>query len=365
MSEILFSKLARLGEQLEGTTKRLELAELLAEFIRTLAPPEIPPAVRLIIGQVFPESEGKALNLSWSAVMEVIDELTAPQPTVSSEIRSQAVDGGEAVRMLFERARLTPPQTPPPTLLEVFQTLEQIAETAGKGSRARKAVLLRGLLERSTPIEAKYLTKVILQEMRHGVNEGILLDGIARAAGIQVKHIRRANQLWGDIGEVALAAMAGGKQALQQASIRVFRPIKPMLAQTAEDLAAAFEAWPGRLALEYKLDGARVQIHVRGDRVCIYSRQLNEVTDSLPDVAAEILDKLSAREAVLEGEALAVDAQGRPLPFQHLMRRFQRKYDIAETIREVPVQLYLFDALYVDGRSLIDVPNRDRWRALK
>lgn len=360
-----FARLADLGQQLEETSKRLELAALLADFLRALSPEEIAPAVRLTIGQVFPEWDGRALNVSWRAVETVLDELIDVPPAVRDEISSQAVDGGERVRMLLERARRQPSEPPPLTILEVFQAFEIIAETAGKGSRARKEALLRALLVRATPVEAKYLVKVIYQEMRHGVSEGIMLEAIARAAGLKTGLVRRANQLWGDLGEVAMVALAEGKAGLERAAIRLFRPLKPMLAQTAGDLAEAFERYQGRVALEYKLDGARVQIHRRGDEVRIYSRQLAEVSVSLPDVAAEVREKLAAEEAILEGEVVAVDAQGRPLPFQHLMRRFRRQHDLAATIEAIPIQLHLFDALYLNGQMLVDEPYQARWRALE
>ena len=267
--------------------------------------------------------------------------------------------------MLLERARREPPIGPPLGLLEVFDTLEAIAETAGKGSRARKAGLLEGMLKRASAVEAKYLVKVIYGEVRHGVSEGILLDGIAKAAGIKARVVRRANQLWGDLGEVALTALRDGTDGLSKATLRLYRPVKPMLAQTADDMADAFESLGGRLALEFKLDGARVQIHRRGAQVRIYSRQLSDVTASLPDVVAEVQAKMAAQEAIVEGEALAVDAAGRPLPFQHLMRRFRRVHDVAETVAEIPVELYLFDALSLDGHSLVDESNQARWAALQ
>ncbi len=365
MGDTPFAKLADLGEQLERTTKRGELAALLAGFLQELSPQEIPPAVRLTIGQVFPEWDGRALNVSWKAVMAVMDGLIEASPTVRDEVWAQAVDGGEGVRLLLERARRDAPHPPPLTLLEVYRTFEVIAETAGRGSRARKEALLRDLLGRATPVEAKYLVKVIYQEMRHGVSEGIMLDGIARAAGAKTRLVRRANQLWGDVGEVALVALTEGEAALKVATVRLFRPLKPMLAQTADDLAEAFDRYPGRVALEYKLDGARVQIHRRGDEVRIYSRNLANVTASLPDVVAEVRAGLSAEEAVLDGEAVAVDAEGRPLPFQHLMRRFRRVHDIAATVQEIPVQLYLFDVLYINGQSQMDAPCQERWASLE
>ena len=365
MSETPFSHLAQLGERLEQTSKRREMAALLAEFLRELSPAEIPPAVRLTIGQIFAEWDSRALNLSWKAIMSILESLTNTSPAARDQMSAQAVDGGELVFLLLERSRRRSPVPPSLTILEVFRTLEAIAETQGRGSRAQKEALLQSLLERATPVEAKFLTKVIYQEMRHGVSEGLMIEGIAKASGARTHLVRRANQLWGDLGEVALLALTEGEKSLSKAAIRLFRPLKPMLAQTVEDLPSAFERFEGRVALEYKLDGARVQIHRQRDQVHIYSRNLTDVTASLPDVVAEILCRPTSAEVILEGELIALDSSGRPLPFQHLMRRFRRKHDIMTAVNEIPVQLHLFDALYVDGRQLVDAPYQERWAALK
>jgi DNA ligase-1 len=364
-TETAFSRLAELGEQLEQTTKRRELAALLADFLCRLSSSEIPAAVRLTIGQVFPEWDGRALNVSWKAVIAAVDDLVDAPDDVREEVSAQAVDGGEVVYRLLERARRQPPVPPPLTILEVYGGFEEIAETAGRGSRARKESLVRELFERATALEAKYLSKVIYKEMRHGVSEGVMLDGIALAAGVKKPLVRRANQLWGDVGEVARVALASGAPGLEEATLRLFHPIKPMLAQTTEDLTEAFERYQGKLALEYKLDGARVQIHRQGGKARVYSRNLADVTASLPDVVEQVLQGLAAQEAILEGEAIAVDAGGRPLPFQHLMRRFRRKHAVEEMVREIPVQLFLFDCLYADGSSLVDSPYRERWAVLE
>ena len=365
MNGTAFVKLAQLGEQLEQTSKRREMTVMLADFLRELSPEEIPPSVRLVIGQVFPEWDGRALNVSWKTMMAVVNTLTDAPDTVREQIAAQAVDGGESVRYLLEQARRHPPIPPSLTILDVFHTLEEIAATAGRGSRAQKEALLLSLFERATPVEAKTLSKIIYREMRHGVSEGLMLEGIARAAAVKSKHVRRANQLWGDLGEVALVALTEGEAPLQGATLRLFRPLKPMLAQSVESLGEAFERFEGRIALEYKLDGARVQLHRLGQKVRIYSRNLADVTSSLPDVVAEIEDGQAAGEFIFEGEAVAIDGQGRPLPFQHLMRRFRRKHAIRDMIEEIPVQLYLFDALYVDGESLVDAPYHERWSTLQ
>lgn len=357
--------LAQLLTRVEQTSKRLELASLLADFLKRLEPEEVPAAVRLITGQVFAEWDERALNVSWQTVSEVVKGMVAATAADQEQIYAQAVDGGQAIQMLLERARRLPPEPPPLTVLEVYQTFEQIAAVSGSGSRARKEGLLRSLLQHAGPVEAKVIVKNVFGEMRHGAGEGIMLEGIARAAGMPTAAVMRANQLWGDLGEVAYMALTGGEAAVKAASIKLFRPMKPMLAATADEMGEAFARHEGRLALEYKLDGARVQIHKEGDRVRIYSRQLQDVTASLPDVAAMAGQGVRAESAVLDGEAVAVDAAGRPLPFQDLMRRFRRVRDIAAMVAEIPLRLYLFDLLYLNGRPLIDEPYTARWQALE
>jgi DNA ligase-1 len=249
--------------------------------------------------------------------------------------------------------------------LGVYRTFEEIAETAGPGSRRKKEELLNSLFLRAQPVEAKYIVKNVVREMRHGVSEGILLDAIAQAAEVPKKLVRRANMLCGDLGEVASIALTESEEGLKRIKPRLFRPLKPMLAQMADDVAQAFQEHKGKTALEYKLDGARVQIHKAGDEVRIYSRNLSEVTPSLPEVVDQVREEVRADSAILEGEVIAVDEMGRPLPFQHLMRRFRRIHNLRELMREVPIRLYLFDILYRDGASLVDEPNHERWRALQ
>ena len=229
MRETPLAELASLGERLERTTSRLELAGLLAEFLQKLDPTEVPAGVRLGIGQVFPEWDGRALNLSWKAAMKVVGGLASPTDTDRETIFAEAEETGEAVRMLLERSRTEPHQPPPLTILDVYRAFEEIAAATGRGSRKRKEDLLRGLLLRATPMEAKYIVKDVLAEMRHGVGEGIMLEAVAQAAGVKPKLVRRANMLWGDLGEVALVALTEGEAALKQATVRLFRPLKPML----------------------------------------------------------------------------------------------------------------------------------------
>jgi DNA ligase-1 len=340
------------------------MTDMVAQFVKKLAPDEVPAALRLLIGQVFPEWDDRALNLSWRAVSKTVDDLTEPSEEDRRKVYEEAVDAGGAVRILLERSCKAAPQPPSLTILDVYQTFEDIAETKGKGARARKELLLRSLLLRASSLEAEYIVKNVIREMRHGVSEGIVLDAIAVASGAPKGVVRKANMLCGDLGEVAAVALTQGESGLRQIRPRLFRPIKPMLAQMAKDLAEPFEYHKGKIALEYKLDGARVQIHKDGDRVRIYTRTLSEVTQSLPEVVEQIRQEARADRAIMEGEVIAVDSRGRPLPFQHLMRRFRRVHKIEEVARDVPVQLYLFDILCSDDTSLVDLPYQKRWQLL-
>jgi DNA ligase-1 len=360
-----FETLALLGEELEQTSGRLEMRAKIAQFLRELGVEEIPPGLRLLIGQVFPEWDDRTLNLSWRTLLKVAASLTTASEADWQQAFSETVDAGDAVRLVLDRFREEPAQQPALTILEVYTSFEAIAETKGKGSRARKEELLASLMSRASATEAKYLVKNVLREMRHGVSEGIVLDAIAEAFDTKKQLVRRANMLLGDLGEVALTAMKRGDAGLKEIHPRLFRPLKPMLAQPANSLEEAFEHHAGEVALEYKLDGARVQIHKDGPTVRIYTRNLSEVTNSLPEIIQEAREQLNADSAIVEGEVIAVDADGRPLPFQHLMRRFRRVHNVEETAQQIPVQLHLFDVLYLDGEGLVDVPYEQRWRILQ
>jgi DNA ligase-1 len=365
MTQTSFETLASLGESLQKTSGRLQMRDEIARFLRELASDELRAGVRLLLGQPFPEWDERTLNLSWRAVLETITDLTEASAGEWQDVFDQAVDAGEAVRLLLERLGRTTPLPPALSILDVYTTLETIAEARGKGSRRQKEQLLESLLSRASPLEAKYLVKNILGEMRHGVSEGILLDAIAEASGARQQTVRRANMFLGDLGDVASLALLQGQKGLEQTRPLLFRPLKPMLAQPVEHLKEAFEFHKGEVALEYKLDGARVQIHKSGSSVKIFTRNLSQATASLPEVVDQVLDQTQADEAILEGEVIAIDGQNRPLPFQHLMRRFRRVHKVEELARQVPVQLHLFDILYRDGEVLVDRPYEERWRILE
>ncbi len=247
-------------------------------------------------------------------------------------------------------------------VVEVDAAFERMATVEGPGSTAERVRLLSDLLARATERERDFLARLVLGELRQGALESLMADAVAKATGLPVSTVRRALQLTGDLPTVAAAARRGGADALASFGIRLFRPIQPMLASTAEDPVDAL-AKLGSASLDWKLDGARVQVHRQGDEVRIYTRRLNEVTDAAPELAEAAL-ALPASSLVLDGEAIALAPDGRPRPFQETMRRFGRRLDVERMRRELPLSPFFFDLLFVDGSSLIDRPAQERFAAL-
>jgi DNA ligase-1 len=360
MSDLL--QLAQLGESLAATKKKLAQRALIGAYLKALPREEVAIAARLLIGRVFSESDPRILNLSATAVSRVLQQLTGT--AMDWETIGETVDFGDASEKWLN-ARGQKPKGKPLQLPELYAAYEAIAQDTGAGSRERKDKLVLALLSRASPLEAKYIVKHLVKEMRVGVSEATVLDGLADVTGIPIASIRRANQISGDMGEVARMALDSGAAGLARLSVRLGVPLKPMLAQSAETMAEAFSKMDGPFALEFKLDGARVQIHKQGDAVHLYTRQLSDVTSSLPEVVEQVRAGLRAKDAILDGEVIAITAAGRPRPFQEVMRRFGRERDIAEQQKEIPTHLYLFDVLLADIDLCLDWPNQKRWEKLQ
>ncbi len=262
------------------------------------------------------------------------------------------------------QAAATGPVAESPTveLAEVDAALERIAGTLGRGSADTRLGLLRDLLSRLTEEERRFLVGLITGELRQGALEGLLVEAVARAAGVPASDVRRAVMLAGDLPQVAHAALTAGAAGLGAFAVELFRPVQPMLAGTAETEAEAL-AELREAVLEWKLDGARVQIHKAGDEVRVYSRRLNEVTHAVPELV-ELIRLIPARELIAEGEAIALRPDGTPHPFQTTMTRFGRRLEVERARAEVPLTLFLFDLLYLDGASLMDEPLARRTAAL-
>ncbi len=363
----LFKSLAELLEKIEVTKKRLEIIDLAADFVRRLEAEEVEPAVSMILGRAFPKWSQKTLDVSWATLSGILQRIAGVDWDVFREAFGSTGDVGAAVKSVFEKTNVKKQALlleKTLTITEVKRLLRSIAGTAGSGSREKKERLIAALLSQASPVEAKYLVKIFVGEMRTGLYEGLMEQAVAKAFDVPLATVQKASMALGDIGEVAAIAKTEGKERLSQVGFKVFRPVKLMLAQTADDVSDALAEHGGKTAFEYKYDGARVQIHKQGSEVRVFSRRLTDVTQSLPEVVEAVKANSEVDEAILEGEVIAVDDIGSPIPFQHLMRRFKRVHKVEDMAEKIPVKLHLFDVLYLNGESLISRPYLQRRRIL-
>ncbi len=358
-----FKTLSELLEKVEATKKRLEIIDFTANYLKTLSSGEIEPAINMMVGRAFPKYSQKSLDVSWSTLTKIFECISQFDWDVFREAMAKTGDIGSATKKVLENTKIkkqTQLATKSLTLVEVRRSFEAIAQASGAGSRTKKERLISVLLSRATPVEAKYLVKIFTGEMRTGMHEGLMEQAVAKAFNVPAKTVQYAAMVFGDIGEVAEIIKTKGIESLQEANFRVFRPVKLMLAQNAESVTEALEEQDGESAFEYKYDGARVQIHKQDDHVEIFSRRLSDVTESLPEIVETIKQNLKSKSTIVEGEVVALDEAGFPIAFQHLMRRFKRTRNITDMAHRMPLTLYLFDILYLNGESLVALPYLQR-----
>ncbi|KRE84156.1 ATP-dependent DNA ligase [Arthrobacter sp. Soil764] len=309
---MLLLELVKTAEAVTSTRSRLAKVDALAQLLGRLEPEEIPTAVGWLVAK---PRQGR-VGVGWSAVAAARED-PAVEPTL--------------------------------TVADLDAALDLLLATAGTGSGAGRAATLRKLMAAATAPEQSFIAGVLLGELRTGALEGVLTDAVARAAGKPVAAVRRAAMLSGDLGGTALLAITGTEAELDAVGLVVGRPVQPMLAATAGSPSAALEA-TGEASVEYKLDGARIQVHRAGDNVSIFTRNLADVTHRLPEVV-EVVRGLPLRDVILDGETLALDEEGGPRPFQETMARFG-----ADAARETVLHPWFFDVLHLDGRDLLDEP---------
>ena len=323
---LMLTDIVAVSREVAATRSRLKKIAHLAAILRQLDSAELPAAVGFLCGEL---RQGR-LGLGPRALSRLSTE---PEPT------------GPAVTLL--------------ELDAVFQALEDLS---GKGAASEREQLLGALFARLTAEERQFVVRLILGELRQGALESIVLDALAEAAQVSSESVRQAMLFAGNAADVAVSAFRGGEAELAAFSVQLFRPLRPMLAQSAKDAAEAFSR-TAPAAAEYKLDGARIQLHREGDRVAIYSRYGNDLSDALPEIV-ELGRSFAARSLVLDGEVIALRADGRPQPFQVTMQRVGRKLDVAAARADLPLRAFFFDCLYVDGQVLVEQANRLRWQAL-
>ncbi len=317
---MIVNEVARTWAAVAGEPSRLGKVELLAACLRRAPVDEVEIAVAFLAGEL----RQRQIGVGWAA-------LRAPvQPAAEATL----------------------------TLTDVDATFERIGACSGPGSQQARADLLGSLLTAATAEEQEFLRRLLLGELRQGALDGVMADAIARAADVPGPQVRRALMLRGQLGPVAAAALTGGETALREFGLVVGQPIRPMLAGAAPSVEDALGRF-SPAAVEWKLDGIRVQAHRAGDEVRVFTRSLDEITDRVPEVVAAVR-ALPVAQAVLDGEAIALRPDGRPHPFQVTASRTGSRREVARLRDEVPLPLFLFDLLHLDGDELLDAPSERR-----
>jgi ATP-dependent DNA ligase I len=312
---VLLAEIAEVSKAVAGTSARLAKIGTLAGALREAGPLEVPIAVAYLSGEL-PQRQ---IGVGWATL----------------------------------RDGFPPADTATLTLSEVDSAFSAIGAVSGKGSATARKALVGELFGRATAAEQEFFFRLLSGELRQGALEGVMIEAVARAASVPVAEVRRAMMLRGSLGAVAAAALAGGGEALRAFGLEVGRPVRPMLAASANSIDEALERAGLPAAVEWKLDGIRIQAHLSGGNVRLFTRTLDDITGRLPEVVAA-LGKVPVSAAVLDGELIALREDGRPLPFQDTASR------TASSDGVVPLSVFLFDALHLDGADLIDEPDQRR-----
>ena len=361
-----FSTLVEIYEKLEKTTSRLEMTSIVSEFLSTVPDDKLPVILLFLMGRVFPIWSDKELGVGSKLVIKAISNVSGiPEFSIEDKIRETGDTGLAAESLLVKKVQTTLFQEKL-TVEKVHHNLEKLASVEGKGAQDKKISYITELLSFAEPVEAKYIIRLILEELRLGVGEGIVRDAIARAFNVDAKLVERAYSLISDIGEVAKIAKNEGNEGLKKAKIIPGRPIEVMLAQKVENVSEALKKL-GIAAFEIKYDGARLQIHKYNNVVELFTRRLENVTRQFPEVVKYAEENIKANSAIVEGEMVAIISKENrhPRPFQDLSKRIKRKYNIEEMIEKIPVEVNLFDIVYYNGKQLIDEKFNERRKILR
>jgi DNA ligase-1 len=363
-----FAAFADAAAAIEGESTDTAIVEAVTDLF-TSADDDLEHLARFVQGRVFPAHDSRTHDVGPQLCYEAIGRAAGPNVS-TDDVEARLADLGDigAVAASYDfggqqgLGAFGAGESEGLTVAGVAADLAALAAVDGDGSQTTKVETLFGLFNRCSPTEARYLARLVLSEMRIGVGTGAVRDAIAAAFEVPVEDVARALQVSNDYGYVATVARDEGRDGLAAIDLEIGRPVQAMLAQ-AGTVTGALEDWE-TAAVEWKYDGARVQVHFDGESARLFSRNMEEVTDPLPEIV-ETVERALDGPAILDGEVVAVDDDGSPLPFQEVLRRFRRKHDVAATRADVAVRLHAFDCLHVDGEDLLDASLRDRHARLE
>ncbi len=363
-----FSLVADTLKYMENTTKRLELTQYLVDLFKLTPPDIISKVVYLLQGKLRPDHEGVEIGIAEKIAIRALSKSSGISVAIIENKYNETGDFGQATAQILEKKTQTTFLSQDITMERVYDTLYKISELKGTRSQDMKMKYISSLLNDATPIEAGFIVKIITSNLRLGIADYTILDALSIAfTGSKDNRpvLEHAYNVCSDLGKVANAVANNGIESLKDFQVEMFSPIRPMLAERVKSPQEAHEKMGQEFAAEYKLDGERVQIHAQDGKIILYSRSLENITNYYPDIVENISKSLDVKKVILEAEVVAINEDtGEFLPFQELMHR-RRKYKIAKAVQEYPITVNFFDVLYVDGKSCLNFPYKERRRILE
>lgn len=356
-----YKKLAEVYSKLEATTKNLEKRDILSDFFKEADSEVLEMAAVLVMGRIFPAWKEVEMGIAENLMIKTISKTTGiSEKEIKNEMKKVG-DLGAAAENILKKKRQKTLATRELAVKDVYEKFEKISKISGTGSIDEKTSILSELLSSASPEEGKYIVRTVLEQMRVGVGEGTVRDAISKAFDIDKEIVEHAYNVRNDFGEISKIAKKEGKEGLKKLKLEIGRPIKPMLAQKAESIEQAIKDMGGKAAFEIKYDGMRIQIHKKGEKIIVFTRRLDDVTKQFADIAEYAEKCINAENCIIEGEAVGINPETKkPLPFQQLSRRIKRKYDIEEMSKKIPIEVNIFDAIYINGKSLVNRPFKER-----
>jgi len=352
-----FRELADVYERLDATSSRLEMADILAGFFKSAGPLDLRRSIYLTQGQLYPDFYPQKLGMADKLLIKTLASVTGTKEQAVQEAQLKEGDLGTVAGRLFQTKRQTTLFSEPLTLDRVYTALEKVSVSEGGGSQESKMKLLADILHDSSDVEAKYICRMVTGKMRLGVASMTVIDALALAFATKEERdvIERAFNISSDLGSVGETLSRSGLEGVRAMHVQVGNPIRAMLAERMSSPADILEKMGGGCSFEYKYDGVRVQAHIDGDSVKLFSRRLEELTGQFPDVVATVKAAFTGKSAIVEGECVPVDINtGEFLPFQEVSHRRGRKHGLDEAMEDYPVRFCLFDCLYLDGKDMTE-----------
>ncbi|MFZ0183740.1 MAG: ATP-dependent DNA ligase [Nitrosotalea sp.] len=363
-----FSLVADTLSYMENTTKRLELTQHLVNLFKITPPDIIPKVVYLLQGKLRPDHEGVEIGIAEKIAIRALSKSSGISVKKIEHEYKETGDFGQVASKILEQKTQTTFLNQDITVERVYDTLYKIAELKGARSQDMKMKYISSLLNDATPTEGGFIAKIITSNLRLGIADYTILDALSVAyTGSKENRpiLEHAYNVCSDLGKVSQAVSKDGINSLKGFQVKIFSPIRPMLAERVKSPQEAHEKMGQEFAAEYKLDGERVQIHRQGEKIILYSRSLENITNYYPDIVENIGKSLKANEVILEAEIVAInDDTGEFLPFQELMHR-RRKYKIAKAVQEYPITVNFFDVLLEDGKNCLDISYKERRKILE